>query len=66
MRKKDIRNNKIRNFVNLFTALMFTLLTSYQIYLLVQISQNRTGRILGIISFALITIATFLDRKSVV
>ena len=59
MRKKDIRNNKIRNFVNLFTALMFTLLTSYQIYLLVQISQNRTGRILGIISFALITIATF-------
>ncbi len=56
----NLKNTKISNVVHLLTALFFMLFIVYQLYLLVQINENRIGRILGIGTVLLITVASFL------
>lgn len=46
-------------FVRLFTALSFLLFTAYQVYLAVNIEENRVGRLIGVSLYALITLASF-------
>lgn len=59
MSRKDIRNIRMRKIANLVTALMFTALTLYHIFLLLFKNQARTGRLLVIASFAVIAVASY-------
>lgn len=46
--------------IDFITAELFLLFTFYQVILMTQISANRFGRLLGIIAFAVITVAAFI------
>jgi hypothetical protein len=55
-----LRINRIRTFVNIFTAAAFSLFTAYHTYLVFVTDANRLGRLLGIIPFLfLIAAAVF-------
>lgn len=51
----------MRKVVNFLTGLFFTIFTAYQIFLLVQIEENRFGRLLGIAVFLCFSAASFFS-----
>lgn len=55
----NVKNTKLSNAVHLLTALCFMFFTAYHLFLFVEVSSNRIGRILGILTFLLITVASF-------
>lgn len=60
--KESLLSNKIAQFIfKLITALSFLAFTVYQTYLAINIENNRTGRLIGIVVYLLISIASFLD-----
>ena len=60
MQESLLYNNKFQFFVRLITSLSFGLFTAYQAYLTVQIELGRMPRLSAVISYLLITIASFL------
>ena len=50
---------KLGTAVNIITAVMFTLFTAYQIFLLIHIDAQRNGRLTGIILYLFLTAASF-------
>ena len=56
-RKRESTRKK-RFVINLTTALLFTLFTAYQCFLVFQIDAQRVGRILGIVVFSFLTAAS--------
>ena len=61
MKKSNAVYKKIRNGINLFAAVIFTLYIAYQFYLLFQMDTNKVGRILGLCFFAFIAIASYFS-----
>ena len=59
MKNKVFRNKKFRFAVRLFTALPFLLFTAYQFFMAVQIETNRLGRLIGLVLYMFLTIASF-------
>ena len=57
MNESYLKINKIRTFINLVTAAAFLLFSAYHIFLFVQITASRPGRLLGIISFLCLAFA---------
>ena len=57
MNKSYLKINKIRTFINIVTAAAFLLFSAYHIYLFVQITASRPGRMFGIISFLCLAFA---------
>ena len=55
----NVKNTKLSNAIHLLTALCFMFFTAYHLFLFVEVSSNRLGRILGILTFLLITVASF-------
>lgn len=60
MRESLIYNDKFQLFIRLLTAISFALFTAHQTYLTVQIETARYGRLVAVICYLLITIASFL------
>ena len=60
MRDSLLYNNKFQFFIRLLTALSFGLFAAYQVYLTLQIEENRIGRLIGIPFYLVLTIASFL------
>lgn len=61
-KKASFFENKILQYVVRFlTALSFALFTGYQFILLIAVNESKTGRLLGIISFLLITVGSFFS-----
>ena len=60
MRDSLLYNNKFQFFIRLLTALSFGLFAAYQVYLTLQIEENRIGRLIGIPLYLVLTIASFL------
>ena len=60
MRDSLLYNNKFQFFIRLLTALSFGLFAAYQIFLTLQIEENRIGRLIGIPFYLVLTIASFL------
>lgn len=60
MRESLIYNEKFQFFIRLFTAISFALFTAYQIYMTVQSEAARYGRLIAVICYLVITIASFL------
>ena len=61
VKKTNAGKNKGRMILQLSTALLFTLFTAYQVYLLVVLKtnwENRVGRLSGIILFIFISVST--------
>lgn len=57
--------NKVLQFIVRFlTALSFALFTFYQFILLLAVETSKTGRLLGIICFVMITVATFFSLSN--
>ena len=50
-----------KTIVRLFTAASFLLFTAYQVFLLIQITTQREGRLIGIVFYAFLTAASFLS-----
>nr|WP_316618378.1 hypothetical protein [uncultured Ruminococcus sp.] len=61
MKESIFRNRAFQTIIKLITALSFALFTAYQIYLAVYIDTNRAGRLIGIVFYLLLTVASFLD-----
>lgn len=61
MKESIITNKVFQTIIRLVTALSFTLFLAYQIYLAIQVDENRLGRLIGIGFYLLITVAAFLD-----
>ena len=60
VKKTNAGKNKGRMILQLSTALLFTLFTAYQVYLLVVLKtnwENRVGRLSGIILFIFISVS---------
>ena len=60
MRESLIYNDKFQLFIRLLTAISFALFTAHQTYLTIQIETARYGRLVAVICYLLITIASFL------
>lgn len=60
MRDSLLYNNKFQFFIRLLTALSFGLFAAYQIFLILQIEENRIGRLIGIPFYLVLTIVSFL------
>lgn len=60
MVEQILSNRKVQSFVRLVTALSFALFTAYQIYAAMQITAGRTGRLIGVGIYLIITAASFL------
>lgn len=60
MKKSFLKNYRRRTAANLLTAVCFSLLVLYQSYLYVHIEASRFGRMLGIVSFLLLAVASVL------
>lgn len=61
MENSILNNKKFQLTVRLITAVSFTLFVVYQILLVIQIEENRIGRLIGIGMYLLITVASYLD-----
>lgn len=61
-------NRNFKTAVRVTTALLFTAFTLYQIYLAITIPQARVGRVMGIASYTMITLASYfaLSRNRVI
>ena len=58
MKESSLKTAK--TFVRLVTALSFVIYTAYQIFLVVQVSAQRTGRLIGVTFYVIITVASIL------
>ncbi len=65
MNNSFLKNRKFQFTIRLFTALCFALLTAYQIFAAIKTDESRGGRIILIVLFTAITVASFfvLSRK---
>ena len=61
MKESILTNRKVQLAFRLVTALSFTLFTAYQIFLAINIETNRSGRLIGIVFYLMLTVASFLD-----
>ena len=59
MKESNSAMIKLGTAVNIITAVMFTLFTAYQIFLLIHIDAQRNGRLTGIILYLFLTAASF-------
>lgn len=64
MRASDVRNNNISNSINLLTALFFSMFVAYKIYLMIVNPSDGAVRVMEIIPFLLIAVASFLGLIS--
>ena len=58
MKESSLKTAK--TFVRLVTALSFVIYTAYQIFLVVQVSAQRTGRLIGVTFYVIVTVASIL------
>ena len=59
MKESIIKNTTVQNIIKFSTALAFALFTLYQLFLTLLIETSRAGRIIGIVVYLLITLASF-------